>query len=88
MRDQSFLSTSGYWVHQHYLAEGIQTVDANTVCQTRYSFVASSRTEHGAKGKAMKVRTVCVYEHKDSRHRWTGHFPHFNVNNTLDRARK
>ena len=86
--DQSFLSTSGYWVHQHYLAEPIQQVDAYTVSQTRYSFIATSRTEHGDKDQSMTVRTVRVYKHKQSGHRWTEHFPYFNVNKTLTKGRE
>ena len=87
-RKQSFLSTSGYWVHQFYLAEPIQQVDDNTVSQTRYSFVTTSRTEHGDKDQAMTVLTVTVFEHKSSGHRWTEHAPYWNVNKTLSKGRK
>lgn len=87
-RDQSFQSTSGYWVHQHYLAEPIQQVDEHTVSQDRYAFVSTSRTEHGDKDQAMTVRTVRVFEHKNSGHRWTQHFPHWNVNKTLTKGRQ
>ena len=87
-RDHSFLSTSGYWVHQNYLAEPIQEVDDNTQSQDRYTFVSTSRTEHGDKDQAMTVRTVRVFQHKNSGHRWVEQSPHWKVSRTLKQGRK
>ena len=85
--NQSFYSTLGYWVHQHYLREPIRQVDEHTQCQTRYAFVSTSKEEHGDKDPAMTVRTSTLYRTK-SGHSWVEHSPYFNVNKTLQQGRK
>ena len=85
--DKSFVSTSGYWVHQHYLREPIRQVDEHTQCQTRYAFTSSSKDEHSPKDESMTVRTSTLYR-TTSGHSWVEHAPYWNVNKTLQQGRK